>query len=119
MTVRFLDVVPRVPVTNLEQVTAFYRDTLGFSIENTFPEQQPTFAMMRRDDAQLQFYRTTNAAHCGGVMLNIEVTDAEAMHASLRDRVHIEWGPEVYWYGRREFAVRDPEGNLVIVTAEV
>ena len=26
----------------------------------------------------------------------------------------IEWGPEVYWYGRREFAIRDPSGYLII-----
>jgi hypothetical protein len=30
--------------------------------------------------------------------------------------VPIEWGPEVYSYGRREFAVRDPDGYLVIFT---
>ena len=28
----------------------------------------------------------------------------------------MEWGPEVYSYGCREFAVRDPEGHTVIFT---
>ena len=30
----------------------------------------------------------------------------------------IEWGPEVYAYHRREFAFRDPDGHLVIVSEE-
>jgi hypothetical protein len=38
------------------------------------------------------------------------------MHADLAGVVPIEWGPEVYFYGRREFAVRDPDGYLLIFT---
>jgi hypothetical protein len=36
----------------------------------------------------------------------------------VKDRVAIEWGPEVYDYGRREFALRDPDGYLVIFSEE-
>ena len=36
------------------------------------------------------------------------------MHRALSGHLPIEWGPEVYWYGRREFAVRDPDGYLLI-----
>ena len=38
------------------------------------------------------------------------------LHKSLLDRVTIEWGPEVYSYGRREFAIRDPDSYLLIFT---
>ena len=27
-----------------------------------------------------------------------------------------EWGPEVYFYHRREFAFRDPDGHWVILS---
>jgi hypothetical protein len=37
-----------------------------------------------------------------------------AIHSALVDHAEIEWGPEVYWYGRREFAIRDPIGYLII-----
>jgi hypothetical protein len=30
----------------------------------------------------------------------------------------VEWGPEVYRYARRELAVRDPNGYLVILSEE-
>lgn len=32
--------------------------------------------------------------------------------------VTVEWGPEVYADGRREFAIRDPDGKLVILSGE-
>jgi len=118
MTVRFLDVVPRIPVTDLAAVTAYYAKVLGFSVGMLWPEERPAFAIMRRDDATIQFYVEDDAAKCGAVMLNVHVADAMGVHAELRNKVAVEWGPEVYWYGRREFAVRDPEGNLVIITEE-
>jgi hypothetical protein len=36
-----------------------------------------------------------------------------ALHARLADKVHIEWGPEVYGYGRLEFAIKDCNGYLL------
>jgi len=35
-----------------------------------------------------------------------------------KGRVTIEWGPEVYFYQRREFAFRDPDGHLIIISEE-
>jgi catechol 2,3-dioxygenase-like lactoylglutathione lyase family enzyme len=119
MTVRYLGIIPRVPVYDLQRVIAFYTATLGFTLHGTWPDEAPTFAMLDRDDAQLQLYVAARQEQCGAVMLNVEVTDASAVHAELVERLPIEWGPEDYWYGRREFAIRDPEGNLVIVTQEI
>jgi len=50
----------------------------------------------------------------GYAELHIEVTDARAIHAALQGHVPIEWGPEVYTYGRREFAITDRDGYLFI-----
>jgi catechol 2,3-dioxygenase-like lactoylglutathione lyase family enzyme len=115
---RYLAVVPRIPVRALDRMVAFYTDIFGFAVNGQWPEDEPTFAMLERDDARLQLYVAADPAQCGAVILNVEVSEAQAVHAALIGRVTVEWGPEVYWYGRREFAARDPEGNLVIVTAE-
>jgi hypothetical protein len=32
--------------------------------------------------------------------------------------VTIEWGPEVYFYHRREFAFHDPDGHLIVISEE-
>jgi uncharacterized glyoxalase superfamily protein PhnB len=45
------------------------------------------------------------------VTLYFDVGDARALHAALKDQVTIEWGPDVFFYHRREFAFRDPDGH--------
>jgi uncharacterized glyoxalase superfamily protein PhnB len=50
------------------------------------------------------------------VTLYLDVDDARALHEELQRKVAIEWGPEVYFYQRREFAFRDPDGHLIIVS---
>ena len=36
-----------------------------------------------------------------------------ALHARVAGSVAIEWGPEVYHYGCREFAIKDPNGYVL------
>lgn len=37
-----------------------------------------------------------------------------ALYATIAGNVAIEWGPEAYSYGRREFAIKDPNGYLLV-----
>jgi uncharacterized glyoxalase superfamily protein PhnB len=46
----------------------------------------------------------------------LDVEELPALHASIAKQTTIEWGPEVYSYGRREFGFRDPDGNWVILS---
>jgi hypothetical protein len=90
--------------------------SLGFRVENLWPKQASTFVILDRDDVSVQFYVPESCAPSvgGEAVLNFEVDDALAVHRLVEGRLNVEWGPEVYWYGRREFAVRDPNGYLVI-----
>jgi catechol 2,3-dioxygenase-like lactoylglutathione lyase family enzyme len=125
--IRFTSVWPRLAVQDLPRTIAFYRDVLGFDVGLLWPDEtSPTFTILGRDDVQLQFYvvakdsppgSNTAAAASEGV-INIETSDVRELHRALDGHVAIEWGPEVYTYGRREFAVRDPSGYLVIFTEE-
>ena len=47
----------------------------------------------------------------------IQVADCLAEHARIKGHAPIEWGPEVYWYGCREFAVLDPDGHRIIFSS--
>jgi catechol 2,3-dioxygenase-like lactoylglutathione lyase family enzyme len=115
---RFAQVTPRLPVSDLSRTIAFYRDHFGFEVNVIWPRQIPTFAILRRDGVGLSFFESID--HQTGVIgyaeLYIEVIDAQTLHDSLKTRLPIEWGPEVYSYGRREFAMRDPDGYLIIFT---
>jgi catechol 2,3-dioxygenase-like lactoylglutathione lyase family enzyme len=97
---------------------AFYTAHLGFEIDVAWPESHPTFTILRRDATSIGFFEPSEhqPGPIGYAELYVEVTEAAALHASLVPRLPIEWGPEIYAYGRREFAIRDPDRYLIIFT---
>jgi catechol 2,3-dioxygenase-like lactoylglutathione lyase family enzyme len=117
---RIQGVVPRLPVADLRRAVDFYRDVLGFEPGLLWPDDSPSFVILERDGVSVQFYvpEASAGAPLGQGMLGFDVDDARAMHDSLAKRVNIEWGPEVYWYGRREFAILDPDGYMLIFSEE-
>lgn len=117
---RFARVTPRLPVTSLGRTVAFYRDILGFTVDVAYPEVRPTFAILSREDVQVAFFEPDEHRpdRQGYAELYIEVDGVRELHAQIVTQVLVEWGPEVYSYGRREFAVNDPDGVLVIFTEE-
>ena len=112
----FLKVMPRLPVTDLQRAITFYTDVLGFTVGSRWPADKPCFALLDRDDVCVQFYvaDATKGEAVGHGTLSFELDDVLNLHTNLEGRVNIEWGPEVYWYGRREFAISDPSGYLII-----
>jgi len=116
---RLTAVVPRLPVADLGRTIAFYIRVLGFQVSVLWPDDRPTFAILDRDAVSLGFF--TPDAHRGQVTIGtadlyLGTEDVPGLHAAIKDVVTVEWGPEVYVYGRREFAVRDPDGYLLIFT---
>lgn len=113
---QFTDIAPRLPVADLQRSIAFYQDALGFHLNAAWPD--PKFALLKRDEVTIGLFETLDGLResPGLVELYIEVRDAEDLHAELRQYLPIEWGPEVYSYGRREFAIRDPDSYLVVFT---
>jgi catechol 2,3-dioxygenase-like lactoylglutathione lyase family enzyme len=112
-------VTPRLPVADLGRTVAFYTRVLGFQVSVLWPERAPTFVVLDRDSVSLGFF--TPDALRGPVMIGtadlyLGADDVLGLHAAFKDHVTVEWGPEVYFYGRREFAVRDPDGYLLIFT---
>ena len=107
----------RLHVGDLARSAAFYGECLGLTVASTWPEDRPTFAILHQGGVELQLVQTTSegpvVATC---TLWVDAEDVLAQHERLSPIAPIEWGPEVYHYGRREFAVRDPDGHLVIVS---
>src|SRR5215813_10546113 len=114
----FEGVIPRLPVRNLRRTVDFYSGCLGFAPDVVRPEDNPAFAILRRDSTSLGFFEPSEhqPGPIGYAELYLHVTDSLAFHETIRANAQIEWGPEVYSYGRREFAFRDPDGYQVIVT---
>jgi catechol 2,3-dioxygenase-like lactoylglutathione lyase family enzyme len=112
----------RLHVGDLRRSLAFYTETLGFRADALIPENAPEFAILSRDGIGLQLVRspapTMGRAKDAGCTLWVDVEDVRRLHEAIRTRAVVEWGPEVYAYGRREFAFRDPDGHLVVLSEE-
>jgi len=104
----------RLPVTDVGRSAAFFANTLGFQIATLSPRQDPEFAILYRDGLRLQLGKAEASGSGSNATLWLDVEELGALHSTVRDRTEIEWGPEVYSYGRREFGFRDPDGNMVI-----
>ena len=114
---RVLNIQPRLPVATFGVSYKFYRDVLGFECAGEEPGDADGFAILKRDGVGLQLV-TASADHPAGRMtIWISVQDAQAEYERLKGRTEIEWGPEVYWYGCREFAVLDPDGHRIIFSS--
>jgi catechol 2,3-dioxygenase-like lactoylglutathione lyase family enzyme len=113
MSRKLMSVTPRLKTTDLTKAIKFYADTLGLEPGVLWPKERPTFCILGRDGVQVGF---SQAKAASPIELYIEVESVVRWHGAVKDKVTIEWGPEVYSYGRREFAFRDPDGNLVILT---
>jgi len=95
----------------------FYIRVLGFTIDTLWPADNPTLCILDRDGVHLSFAVDTNGWYADKPSLTgqlwIDVEDVMALHAMVAGSVAMEWGPAVYQYGRREFAIMDPNGYLL------
>jgi lactoylglutathione lyase len=115
---------PNLIVSNVERSIGFYRDTLGFSVETTVPDQPPfVFAVVHCGAVEI-FLNAAEAAgeespafndrQIGGTLtLYLEVTDVVAWYDALKARVSVLQPLEKKWYGVTEFAISDPDGWVI------
>lgn len=111
-------VVPRLPVENLGETRTFYTELLGFRATGDGPKQAPTFLILCFGEIEIQFYSAPPGKPAGEATLSFDAQDVQELARRLASQVTIEWGPEVYSYGRREFGIRDPDGYLLIFSEE-
>jgi catechol 2,3-dioxygenase-like lactoylglutathione lyase family enzyme len=109
----------RLAVADVKRSADFYANVLNFSVGTLWPENEPEFAILHRDGLRLQLGKrdspVTNTSY-ESCTLCLDVSDALELHASIKAKVSIDWGPEVYFYQRREFSFKDPDGHGIIVS---
>jgi catechol 2,3-dioxygenase-like lactoylglutathione lyase family enzyme len=101
----------RMNVQDVSRSVRFYEQLLGFKASVVWPEGAPAFAILSRDGLRVQLSKGGAASS-----LWLDVVDIETFHSLIKQNVAIEWGPEVFFYQRREFAFNDPDGNLIILS---
>jgi uncharacterized glyoxalase superfamily protein PhnB len=97
----------------------FYIEVLGFTQTGYYPiESEPIRTEVRRDGVAIVLFSEPQRAEferpamSGGLYIFPESIDKLA--EELRGKVPFAWGPEVMDYGLREFAIRDPDGYILI-----
>lgn len=123
-----LRAIPALPVTDIARRLIFYRDTLGFTVAH----HDGGFAIVRRDGVELHLWeagdeswRTRRAVApvvsgvesfiVGTASCRIAVTGVDALYQKLQSHgiVHPNGQLADQPWGSREFAVTDPDKNLI------
>ena len=124
MPYQFSSLTPNLIVADVERSLAFYRDVLGFTVEQTVPDAPPlVFAIVRSGPVEVYLnapgpaveeYPAFKDRPIGGTLtLFVEVANIALAHATLQDKVRIVMPLEHKWYGSTEFAFEDPDGYLI------
>lgn len=104
--------------SDLDKTIAFYRQ---FGFCQSGGDSATGWVEVARDGAAIQFYDEAPVDTPASPMLSgtivLQVDEIESIVAGLGDSVPFAWGPEEMEYGTHEFAVRDPNGYLVVFSA--
>ena len=115
---------PNLIVSDVARSVAFYRDVLGFQVQQTVPDAEPfVFAIVTSGtveiflnalDAAVQEYPAFKDRPIGGTLtLFIEVTGIRPGHEAIASQVRVVMPLEDKWYGMTEFAFLDPDGYVI------
>ena len=116
---------PNIPVRNLAETLAFYKDTLGFRQVIDNPDYR--YALVQRDAALIALFETDNedllALTGTQFQAQIWVENVDAMWEELKDGLEAlpegrMRGPFDQAYGTRELHVKCPDGFLMLFTQD-
>jgi catechol 2,3-dioxygenase-like lactoylglutathione lyase family enzyme len=120
--------IPALPVAQITSSLAFYRDSLGFTVGY----EEAGFAIVRRDAVEIHLWQAGDRSWerrssatpvvsgaesflAGTASCRVQVTDIDALHAAVAPLgvIHPNGQLADKPWGTREFAVLDPDNNLL------
>ena len=116
---QFNGVMPHLKMRHFAETKSFYTDLLGFKATVCWPVESPSLCVVSKDGVRLMFDLCADWDDPGSAptltgQMVFDVTDVLQLFESLKDKVDVLWGPEVYAYGRREFSIKDPNGYRLV-----
>lgn len=109
MAVKFSRPIAQLPVTNVAETQAYYRDVLGFHIDWAWGDND--YGSVSRDEAVIFLSATTDPFR----------PNVHVLHVGDVDAVHFEWtrtgarihaAPQDMPWGIREFTIEDNNGHV-------
>ena len=106
---------PVLPVDNLKETAAYYKEVFGFEI--SFMWGDPAhYAVLKRDGVGVHLTeREDTRAKISPSTVYVFVDDVDAVYEELKAKgIEMFSPPETQEYGMREFEVSDPNGHFLI-----
>jgi catechol 2,3-dioxygenase-like lactoylglutathione lyase family enzyme len=113
-----LAAIPAFPVSNVARAVAFYRDQLGCVVRH----REDAMAILERDQFELHLWAANDPDVpgaepfiAGTASCRVRVSDVDALHTELQPAgiVHPNGQLADQPWGTREFAILDPDNNLI------
>ena len=105
----FSRVAPSVYISQVDRAIAFYRDGLGFSVDNI--DDPPRRAVVTQNSAVLHL--DVNIAKAGSCRVHMIVDNLDGVCEQLsRAGVTLLQPPTIQVWGLRDIWVADPDGNV-------
>ena len=147
--ISFGRLVPMLTTDDLSGTIAFYRDTLGFEVIGTFPQDDPNWCYLKRGDSYLMFTSLGELDHdhdhdehghdehdhdehghdegeehhhqgpTGVWTLYVYPDDVESLWEKLKEQAPVAYPLRETPYGMREFGIRDPNGFALSFGKEI
>lgn len=106
--------VPSLLASDMQRTIEFFSN-LGFRLDDAYPNASaPTWIALTRDGVTLMFYSepphgTPQLPTCSGTFY-LYPENLDTLIDDYQRIVRFVWGPAVMPYGKREFAIKDPNG---------
>lgn len=119
MKMKLENIRPMLAVNSIDDTILFYRNLLGFECMN----RMERWACLRKDHVEVMI--SLPNAHepfekpslTGSIYFN--ASDVDALWDEIKDRVNIVYPIENFYYGMREFAIRDNNGYILQFGQEI
>ena len=109
---RLLSATPVLASLDIERSVHFYRTHLGFEVQHV---EQGVYGVVTRDEVGLHFWACSERQIAENTSCRFRVDRLDSLYARCEAAgiVHPNASLESKPWGAREFAITDPDGNLV------
>ena len=119
---------PNIKVKSIARSLSFYRDLLGFETIMKNPENDPVWVMMGNGNAAIMLqqeesidgeYPALKGKSGGALTFFIQVEDPGSLYERVKDGAAVVKELAVSPYGKREFAIQDPDGFILTFAGDI
>lgn len=108
---------PMLMTCDMARTIEFYTGVLGFKLDGQWPDDKPCWCSLTNGFVRIMFqtpevYKEPAPKLTGRLYLYTD--DVLAIYRATKDLVEVFEGPEVYFYGMKEIAIRDCNGYVLV-----